>query len=406
MNPSGPGCSLFLLVLLSAVSAHAIDWSVWRGPGQDNISPEINWTHQWHGQNPKVLWKAEVGLGFGSKTVSEGRLFTLGHDTNETTTLYCLNTSSGKTIWKKSWNAPLGDKYFEGGALSTPVVEGDRLYLLGRYGNTMCLNVKDGKPYWQRDLVAEMEVRLPTWGFSGAPVIQGEKLLLNVGEHGLCLDKSTGKTIWESPRRSSGYSTPVIYRDNSTIYAIFSSEKEYTSVDIETGQPHWSYRWLTRYGVNATDPIVTKDGHAFISTGYGKGAAYIKMHKEDPETIWKSREFSNQMCTSLLIDGYLYGVDGDTTRTASLKCVELKTGKVQWTHENFGSGNLLASNGKLICLSGTGELLIAPISPNSFSPVAKAQVIEGKCWSAPILSNGLLYVRNAEGELRCLDLRL
>ena len=404
MNPSGPGCTPFIILLLTAVSLFAVDWPVWRGPNQDNISPETKWTHEWPGGKPKQVWKADVGLGFGSMTVAESRLFTLGHDTNETTTLYCLNASTGKTNWKKSWNAPLGDKYFEGGSLSTPIIEGEQLYLLGRYGNIMCLNVKDGKSYWQKDLEEEMGVRLPTWGFSGAPVIHGDKLLLNVGEHGLCLDKSTGKTIWQSARRSSGYSSPVIYEDNGRSHAIFSSEKQYTSVNIETGKPLWSYRWLTRYGVNATDPIVTDDGHAFISTGYGKGSAFIKMYKEDPETIWKNREMSNQMCTSLLIDGYLYGVDGDTTRTASLKCVELKTGKVQWTQEKFGSGNLLASNGKLICLSGSGELLIAPISPKSFSPVAKAQVIEGKCWSAPILTNGYFYCRNAEGDLICLDL--
>ena len=64
------------------------------------------------------------------------------------------------------------------------------------------------------------------------------------------------------------------------------------------------------------------------------------------------------MCTSVLIDGYLYGVDGDTTQKASLKCyssIELmSTGEVQWTHADFGSGNVIAANGKLICLSGKG----------------------------------------------------
>ena len=399
------GCLPIFLLLALTASLLAIDWPVWRGSNQDNISPETDWTHDWPGGKPKQLWKANVGLGFGSMAVANKRLYTMGHDTNETTTLYCLDTTSGKTAWKKSWAAPLGDKYFEGGALSTPIIEGNRLYLLGRFGKTFCLDAATGKRIWETHVVDDLGHRLPTWGFSGAPVIFGDKLLLNVGEHGICLDRDTGKPVWQSSKRSAGYSTPVLYTENNKTFAVFSSDKQYTAVDIATGKQHWSYRWLTRYGVNATDPIITPDGHAFISTGYGKGSAYLKMFKEDPETLWKSREYSTQMTTSLHIGGYLYGVHGDTTQKASLRCVDLKTGKVQWIHENFGSGNLLAADGKLLCLSGTGELLIAPVSPKSFSPVAKAQVITGKCWSAPILANGHFYCRNSVGDLACLDLR-
>ena len=399
------GCLPFFLLLALTASLLAIDWPVWRGPNQDNISPETEWTHDWPGGKPKQLWKANVGLGFGSMAVANKRLYTMGHDTNETTTLYCIDTTTGKSAWKKSWQAPLGDKYFEGGALSTPIIEGNRLYLLGRFGRTFCLDAATGKPIWETHVVDDLGHRLPTWGFSGAPVIYGDKLLLNVGEHGICLDRDTGKPVWQSSKRSAGYSTPVLYTEDNKTYAVFSSDKHYTAVDITNGKEHWSYRWLTRYGVNATDPIITPDGHAFISTGYGKGSAYLKMFKEDPETLWKSREYSTQMTTSLHIGGYLYGVHGDTTQKGSLRCVDLKSGKVQWVHENFGSGNLLAADGKLLCLSASGELLIAPVSPKSFSPVAKAQVITGKCWSAPILANGHFYCRNSVGDLVCLDLR-
>jgi outer membrane protein assembly factor BamB len=399
------GCFPAILLVALTASLLAIDWPVWRGPGQDNISPEKDWTHEWDGGKPKQLWETNVGLGFGSMAVANKRLYTMGHDTKETTTLYCIDISNGKTVWEKSWEAPLGDKYFEGGALSTPVIEGNRLYLLGRFGKTLCLDAATGKPVWEVSVVDDLGHRLPTWGFSSAPVISGEKLLLNVGEHGICLDRDTGKPVWQSPKRSSGYSTPVLYTENNKTYAVFSSEKQYAAVNIATGEPHWTYRWLTRYGVNSTDPIITKDGHAFISTGYGKGAAYLKLFKEDPETLWKSRDYNNQLSTSLLIDGYLYGVHGDTTQKASIRCVDVKTGDIQWTHENFGNGNLLAANGKLLCLSATGELLIAPVSHKSFSPVAKAQAIDGKCWSAPVLSDGRLYCRNSEGSLVCLDLQ-
>jgi len=59
----------------------------------------------------------------------------------------------------------------------------------------------------------------------------------------------------------------------------------------------------------------------------------------------------------------------------------------------------------LLVLSEKGELVLADASPDGFKPVARAQVLGGVCWTPPALANGLLYVRNAKGDLICLDLR-
>jgi hypothetical protein len=61
--------------------------------------------------------------------------------------------------------------------------------------------------------------------------------------------------------------------------------------------------------------------------------------------------------------------------------------------------------GKLVVLSEKGELLVGDASPVEFKPLARAKVLSGVCWTPPALANGLLYVRNAKGDLRCLDLR-
>ena len=58
-----------------------------------------------------------------------------------------------------------------------------------------------------------------------------------------------------------------------------------------------------------------------------------------------------------------------------------------------------------IVLSEKGELLLAEASPAEFRPLARAKVLSGVCWTPPALANGLLYLRNAKGDLRCLDLR-
>src|SRR5262249_32862629 len=124
-----------------------------------------------------------------------------------------------------------------------------------------------------------------------------------------------------------------------------------------------------------------------------------------PKDVWRNKNMRNQMNPSVLLDGHLYGIDGDTTAAANLRCVELKSGEVRWSFEESGAGALMAADGKLIVLSETGELLIAPASPKAFTPSGRARVIEGKCWTVPVLANGLIYCRSATGELVCVDVR-
>jgi len=66
---------------------------------------------------------------------------------------------------------------------------------------------------------------------------------------------------------------------------------------------------------------------------------------------------------------------------------------------------LIVADGKLIVLGERGNLAIAPASPRGFAPTARALVLDGQCWSIPVLSGGRLYVRNREGTLKCLDVR-
>ena len=63
-----------------------------------------------------------------------------------------------------------------------------------------------------------------------------------------------------------------------------------------------------------------------------------------------------------------------------------------------------AGKGVIDRLSEKGELAIAPVSPDAFKPIATAQVLGGRCWSAPVLANSRLFCRNAAGDVVCLDL--
>ena len=392
-----------LVIVLASFNAEASDWPNYRGPNRNGVSVEKGWLDQWPSDGPKILWRAKVGLGFSSIVVSKGLAATAGHEGGQDT-VFCFDAISGKPIWKHSYEAELGDKSFEGGTTGTPTFDGDRLYWLSRWGDLFCFEAKDGKIVWSKNIQQETGAPIPMWGFAGAPLVHENLLVLNVGEAGLALEKATGKIVWKSANKDAGYSTPLPVQRNGEWLALLGNGENYLAVNLKTGKEAWRFKWLTEYGVNAADPIINGD-KIFISTGYGKGAALINLKSGQPEEVWKNKALRTQLNPAVLVDGYVYGADGDTTSKAALKCIELETGSTKWSEANFGSGAVIAADGKLIALNGTGELIIAPASPNGFKPVSRSQVLGGKCWTAPVLSNGLIYCRNSRGELVAVDVR-
>ena len=155
--------SALLITLATAPTALTHDWPHWRGPDRNGTSTESNWLHEWPADGPKVAWKAEVGLGFSSMVIASNRLFTLGH-ADEQDTVHALDASTGTTLWKHSYPAELGDKYFEGGTTGTPTVDGDRVYVLSRWGDMLCLGAADGKVHWSKNVQQETASRPPEPG--------------------------------------------------------------------------------------------------------------------------------------------------------------------------------------------------------------------------------------------------
>ncbi|MFM7101074.1 MAG: PQQ-binding-like beta-propeller repeat protein [Verrucomicrobiota bacterium] len=99
-------------------------------------------------------------------------------------------------------------------------------------------------------------------------------------------------------------------------------------------------------------------------------------------------------------------MDGSGGEASTLKCLDLKTGALKWTSPKAETGVLAAAaDGKLLWLTGKGELVVVQANPEKYEEIARAQVTSGKIWAAPVLANGRLYVRNWKGDLVCVDLR-
>ena len=392
-----------LLLALTSLMAAASDWPQYRGPNRNGVTAEKGWLDQWPADGPAIVWRAKVGLGFSSIVVSKGLACTVGHESGQDT-VFCFDAVTGKQQWKHSYAAELGDKFFEGGTTGTPTFDGDQLYWLSRWGDLFCFAAADGKIVWSKNIQQETSAPIPMWGFAGAPLIHDNLMVLNIGEAGLALEKTTGKIVWKSANKDAGYSTPLPVQRNGEWQALLSNGENYLAVNLKTGREEWRFKWLTEYGVNAADPIVSGD-KVFISTGYGKGAALINISSSQPQEVWKNKALRTQLNPAVLLNGFVYGADGDTTSKAALKCIELETGATKWSEASFGSGAVIIADDKLIALNGTGELMVGPASPDGFKPISRSQVLGGKCWTAPVLANGLIYCRNSKGDLVAVDVR-
>lgn len=383
------------VVSLAAIPADAADWPQWRGPNRNSVGEAISVSEE----TPlKEVWRAEVGTGFSSLVVSDGRLVTMGNrDDHDVVT--CLDAESGRTLWEFRYECPLDPNLFEGGPTSTPTVDGSDVFTLSRRGDIHCLNVATGTIRWRANVAESLELNIPSWGFASSPLVHEGKVIVNVGSSGAALDRKTGEVLWNSDNSDeAGYASPTLFTANGRRLVLIMSGKYANAVDPQTGEVVWQHRWITRYGVNAADPYPL-EGHVFLSSGYSKGSALLRLTGGVPEELWRSRELRNQLSPGLLVDGYVYAVDGDAGSDPELCCFSLSAQERTWSMGGLGLASLIRSGGLLIVLSEEGELLVAPVSAESFEPILRRKVIEGKCWTMPALANGKIYCRNANGTV-------
>ncbi len=382
-------------------AAQAADWPNYRGPDYNGITSETDWKSNWGGSGPRELWKKSVGIGFSSMVVADGRLYAMGNTGKKTNTdiVYCFDAVTGEEKWRHSYPCSLGAKYYEGGTLATPTVDGDKVYTVSKMGSLFCLNAANGKVIWQKELNKDMGNKLPTWHFAGSPLVVGDMLVLNIGDAGLALNKNTGAPIWTNGKGQCGYATPVPFvMGGQRGLAIFGKDS-IVAVSPSDGKKLWQFTWKTKNDVNAADPVVF-DKYVFISSGYNRGCALLEINAGRATKVWESKVMRNKHNCSVLYDGFLYGFD-----ESELKCIATQDGGQKWSEKSLGKGALMMSaDGRMVIMSEKGELVIAQANPQQFKVLARAQILpKSKCWTTPVLANGKIYARNAAGDLVCID---
>ena len=386
-----------------AITAWADSWYKWRGPSGNGISSEVvPGEDGWPEGDLEILWKSNVGIGFSSPVSRGGRLFVSGNQ-NDRDTFYCLNSETGKTVWKHTYDSEIWSYLYDGGPNATATIGGKHVLVLGRHGHLFCFQATDGKIIWKVHLHEDLGMKKPSWGFTSAPLIQGDRLYLNAGTHGLALDKYTGQVIWQTGKQDGAYAVPEPVVLGDTPALIVFGPSSCAAVATADGKLLWETPWKTKYKVNAAQPIIHAD-QMFLSSAYGFGCALFGLSAGGAAEVWRNKAMENHFNSCVLLAGHLYGVSGTTADKCLLKCLSWKTGETKWVQKGIGLGSVIAAGDQLVVLSDRGELIFAKASAEGFAPSYRTQILGGKCWTPPAISDGHLYARNARGDVVAVKL--
>ncbi len=394
-------CLVVAFLLALPVAAQAADWPQWRGPSRDGISQETDWDPK----SAKVAWKVNVSLGFACMSVADGRLFTIGHvDDHEI--VYCLDAATGKELWTFRYPCAKIANLYEGGPNSTPTVDGDRVYVVGKEGQFFSLDAAKGTKHWETALRTELGGKTPDWGFACSPLILGDRVIVQ-GSSTAAFDKKTGKLLWKSDAFLQAYGSAVPFEyQGKTMIADLNSQALIV-VDADSGKLMAATPWTTQYNTSAATPIIVGN-QIFISTGYGKGAGLFEFTGNRLRQKYHTTVMANHMNSCVLREGHLYGVHGNSHQRgdASFNCINFETGQRTWTQKGLGVGAVTLAGDKLIILTDRGDLVLAAASPDAYNELHRMdRVVAGKCWTPPIIANGRIYARNSAGDLVCVEVK-
>lgn len=383
----------------------AAAWSDFRGPLRDGHYRGPIRTN-WPAGGLSPMWKQPIGGGYASFVAANGRAFTIEQrGAQEVASAYDIAT--GRELWTNTWNAAFKEIMGGDGPRATPTWSGGRVYVLGATGELRVLDDKSGTVHWRVNILDDNGATNLQWGMAAAPLIVGNTVIVLPGGPGgrsvVAYDKNTGKRAWSSLDDTAGYSSPMLVTIGGVRQLLVFTGSRLVGLTPESGALLWEYPWKTTYDVNASQPLLIGDNRVFVSTGYGTGAAVIELTRAGDRfsvrEVWRNIRMKNQFTSSVLHEGYIYGLD-----EAILACLDAATGDVKWKGGRYGYGQVMLADGHLIVLSEGGDMALVRATPASHQEVAMFPLFDGKTWNHPAIAGGILLVRNL-AEMAAFDLR-
>lgn len=430
------------------------DWAEFLGPRRTGISGETGLLPVWPKDGPPIVWSKRCGTGYTAPSV-RGNMLVLFHRIEDEEVVEALQADTGKLIWRSAYATAFEDPYgYNNGPRCAPLLTNDRCYTFGAEGRLTCFDLNTGAEVWVRNTAQDFHVPPAFFGVGSTPILEGDLLYVMVGgqpESGMvAFDAKTGKTVWESVGlkvwddtkfryqpdgrlasqwKLASYSTPITATIHGKRHLLCLMRPGLVSLDPLTGAVNFSFffRSVLRDSVNAARPVVVGD-EVFLSAAYDVGAALLKVHEDGRsfDTVWQEEPaMQNHWSTSIEHQGYVYGFSGRHEPGSTFRCIEWKTGNLKWETQDvnagaepdpkaglgtvapnyYGRGSAILADGKFIVLGERGLLALVELNPEKFVEISRVKYPKMKypSWAAPVLSRKRLYLR-CEDYLLCVDL--
>jgi outer membrane protein assembly factor BamB len=396
-----------LLPLLFAIVAAfqavaAQDWAQWRGPNRDGVVKDFVTPTQWP-EKLKLIWKTEVGSGYSSPVVSNGRAW-IHTRKGEEEAVSCVDLKTGKILWIKTYTVAFTKNQYATemgkGPHSTPVLYDGKLYTLGVTATLSCFDAASGELKWRKEFGAPDTSKM-FCGTSFSPVVDQGNLIVYVGDDikggsMLALDPATGKERWKWAGEGPGYASPIVVEIEGSRQIVTMTDKSVIAVESGTGKLLWRMPWPDEWNENIVTPVPYKN--TLIFSGVRKGTIAAQVTKNGSEwttkQIWHNPEIAMYMNSPVIEGDYLFGMS--SKRKGQYFCLEAATGKVLWTTEGREGANaaILSAKDALLILTNDASLIVAKKSAKGFEQVAKYSVADSPTYAHPAPIGKMILIKD------------
>ena len=410
---------LCLVAFLEALGvARAENWPQWRGPRHDGISREMGVPFKWS-KTENVLWRTPLpGPGGATPVIWDDRIFVTSAK-GEELLLLCLDTA-GKLLWENVMAQ--GNKDVRGdegnSASPSPATDGRHVWALMATGELGCYDFH-GREAWKFNLQDRYGKFSIAFGMTSTPLLDGDRLYLQL-IHGegkpatreamvVALDKSTGQEIWKQPRPSDArdecehsYASPTLYRDGQREFLI-SHGADYTVAHrLTDGSEIWRCGGLNpKSNYNPTlrfvaSPLAVAGLIVVPSAKNGPvlgldPAAQGDITESTSAHLWTRAKDTPDVPSPLVHEGLLYLCK----ENGNLICMDAKTGQeiyLQPTHRQRHRASPTYADGKIYCTARDGTTTV--VKAGREFEVLATNTLGESISATPVFYQGRMYLRS------------
>jgi len=399
-------CALFF-----ASTAQGENWSQWRGAKLDGISHEKNLPLKWS-KTENVLWRFELpGPAGATPVVWDDKVFLTSAE-GQNLVLIAVSTD-GKPLWKHTLadhnEEVRGD---EGNSASpSPSTDGKHVWAMMSTGDIGCYTV-DGTEVWKFNLQDRYGKFDIAFGMTSSPVLDGDRLYLQLlhtnGALVVALDKTTGAEVWKQTRESDAtaecehsYASPVIYRDAKTELLLTHGCDYVVAHELDGGEEVWRCGGLNiKSNYNPTLRFVASplaaEGLVIVPSAKNGPVLALDPHSKGDITdktdghIWTREHNTPDVPSPLLVDGLVYLCREDGT----LLCLDAKTGEEFYrkrTHADRHRASPVYGDGKIYLTARDGTVTV--VKPGKEFEILATNSMTESTSSSPAISGGRIYLR-------------